>query len=115
MGTTATYQGRLEFVTTSKIYGWLHNQNNPAEECLIDLYVDGRFLGTHACNEHHKALTGLPGRNGFLAFNIPLPAGLLSIDGCCVNVKIHGTRMSVPGTPIVTSFQRAVAAQAPAR
>ncbi|WP_377806284.1 glycosyltransferase family 4 protein (plasmid) [Azospirillum sp. A29] len=108
IGTTATYQGRLEFITTNKIYGWLHNQSNPAEECLIDLYVDGRFLGTHACNEHHKALSGLPGRNGFLAFNIPLPAGLLSINGCCVDVKIHGTRMSIPGAPVVTSFQRAV-------
>lgn len=105
---SANYQGRLEFVTTGKIYGWLHNQSNPAEECLVDLYVDGRFLGTHACNEHHRALTGLPGRNGFLAFNIPLPAGLLSIDGCCVDVKIHGTRMSIPGAPVVTGLHRAV-------
>lgn len=104
----ATYQGRLEFVTTSKIYGWLHNQSNPAEECLVDLYVDGRFLGTHACNEHHKALSGLPGRNGFLAFNIPLPTGLLSIDGCCVDIKIHGTRISIPGAPVVTGLHRAV-------
>ncbi|KAA0593715.1 glycosyltransferase involved in cell wall biosynthesis [Azospirillum lipoferum] len=108
IGTIATYQGRLEFVTTGKIYGWLHNQSNPAEECLIDLYVDGRFLGTHACNEHHKALSGLPGRNGFLAFNIPLPAGLLSIDGCCVDIKIHGTRMSIPGAPVITGLHRAV-------
>lgn len=105
---TATYQGRLEFVTTSKIYGWLHNQSSPAEECLVDLYIDGRFLGTHTCNEHHKALSGLPGRNGFLAFNIPLPAGLLSIDGCCVDIKIHGTRMSIPGAPVVTGLHRAV-------
>lgn len=105
---SATYQGRLEFVTTGKIYGWLHNQSNPAEECLVDLYVDGRFLGTHACNEHHRALTGLPGRNGFLAFNIPLPAGFLSIDGCCVDVKVHGTRMSIPGAPVVTGLHRAV-------
>ncbi|CAO3459835.1 glycosyltransferase family 4 protein [Azospirillum largimobile] len=104
----ATYQGRLEFVTTSKIYGWLHNQSNPAAECLVDLYVDGRFLGTHACNEHHKALSGLPGRNGFVAFNIPLPTGFLSIDDCCVDVKIHGTRMSIPGAPVVTSLHRAV-------
>lgn len=105
---TATYQGRLEFVTTGKIYGWLHNQSSPAEECLVDLYVDGRFLGTHACNEHHKVLSELPGRNGFLAFNIPLPAGLLSIDGCCVDIKIHGTRMSIPGAPVVTGLHRAV-------
>jgi len=104
----ATYQGRLEFVTTGKIYGWLHNQSSPAEECLVDLYVDGRFLGTHACNEHHPALSTLPGRSGFLAFNIPLPTGLLSIDGCCVDVKIHGTRMSIPGAPIVTGLRRAV-------
>ena len=104
----ATYQGRLEFVTTGNLYGWLHNQSNPAAECLVDLYVDGRFLGTHACNEHHQTLSGLPGRNGFVAFNIPLPAGLLSIDGCCVDVKIHGTRMSIPGAPIVTSLHRAV-------
>ncbi|PWC59581.1 hypothetical protein TSH7_20230 [Azospirillum sp. TSH7] len=108
IGTSTTYQGRLEFVTTTKIYGWLHNQSNPAQECLVDLYVDGRFLGTHACNEHHKALTGLPGRNGFLAFNIPLPAGLLSIDRCCVDVKIHGTKTSIPGAPVVTSLHRAV-------
>ncbi|WP_042699010.1 glycosyltransferase family 4 protein [Azospirillum sp. B506] len=107
-GKTATYQGRLEFVTTNKIYGWLHNQSNPMEECLVDLHVDGRFLGTYACNEHHKALSGLPGRNGFLAFNIPLPAGLLSIDGCCVDLKIHGTRMSIPGAPVVTGLHRAV-------
>ena len=104
----ATYQGRLEFVTTGKIYGWLHNQSNPTAECLIDLYVDGRFLGTHACNEHHQALSGLPGRNGFVAFNIPLPAGLLSIEDCCMDVKIHGTRVSIPGAPIVTSLHRAV-------
>lgn len=108
IGTSATYRGGLEFVTTNKIYGWLHNQSNPAEECLVDLYVDERFLGTHACNEHHKALTDLPGRNGFLAFNIPLPIGLLSVDHCCVDVKIHGTRISVPGAPIVTGLHRAV-------
>lgn len=108
IGTSTTYQGRLEYVTTTKIYGWLYNQSNPAQECLVDLYVDGRFLGTHTCNEHHKALTGLPGRNGFLAFNIPLPAGLLSIDRCCVDVKIHGTKTSIPGAPVVTSLHRAV-------
>lgn len=103
-----TYQGRLEFITLNKVYGWLHNQSSPAAECLVDLYVDGRFLGTHACNEYHKALGGLPDRNGFVAFNIPLPAGLLSIDGCCVDIKIHGTRVSIPGAPIVTSLHRAV-------
>ena len=108
IGATATYQGRLEFITTGKIYGWLHHQSNPTEECLVDLYVDGRFLGTHACNEHHQALSGLPGRNGFLAFNIPLPAGLLSVDRCCVDVKIHGTKISIPGAPITTSLHRAV-------
>ncbi|WP_109095141.1 glycosyltransferase family 4 protein [Azospirillum sp. TSH64] len=105
---SATYQGRLEFVTSRKIYGWLHNQSNPAKECLVDLYVDGRFLGTHACNEHHKALTNLSGRNGFLAFNIPLPEGLLSTEDCCVDVKIHGTAASIPGAPLVTNLRRAV-------
>ena len=104
----ATYQGRLEFVTTGKIYGWLHNQSSPAAECLVDLYVDGRFFGTHACNEHHKTLSGLPGRNGFVAFNIPLPAGLLSTDDCCVDVKIHGTGASIPDAPVITSLHRAV-------
>lgn len=104
----ATYQGRLEFVTTSKAYGWLHDQSHPEKECLVDLYVDGRFFGTHACNEHHKALIGLPGRNGFLAFNIPLPAGLLSTEDCTVDVRIHGTAASIPGAPIVTNTHRAV-------
>ncbi len=105
---TATYQGRLEFITTGKVYGWLHNQTHPAEECLVDLYVDGRFLGTHACNEHHEALSQLPGRNGFLVFNIPLPVGLLSAENCIVDVRIHGTGMSIPNSPIVTNLHRAL-------
>ncbi|WP_146210688.1 glycosyltransferase [Azospirillum sp. TSO35-2] len=95
-------------MSTSAVYGWLHNQTAPAAECLVDLYVDGRFLGTHACDEHHEALAGLPERNGFLAFNIPLPGGLLSAENCIVDVRIHGTTTSIPGAPLVTSRHRAV-------
>ena len=104
----ATYQGRLEFITLNKVYGWLLNQSNPAQECLVDLYVDGRFLGTHACNEHHEALKELAERNGFLGFSIPLPAALLSAESCTMDVRIHGTATSIPGSPIVTDVNRTV-------
>lgn len=102
------YQGRLEFVTTVKIYGWLFNKADPGAECLVDLYVNGWLVGTYPCNEYHEALASLPGHNGYGVFNIPLPAGLLGLEECTVDVRIHGTGLSIPNSPIVTNLNRAV-------
>ncbi|CAO3411700.1 glycosyltransferase [Azospirillum largimobile] len=102
------YQGRLEFITTGKIYGWLVNKTRPEMECLVDLYVNGWFMGTHPCNEYHEALASLPGHKGFGVFNIPLPQDMLGMEDCVVDVRIHGTATSIPNAPIVTNLHRAV-------
>ncbi|WP_341992861.1 glycosyltransferase [Azorhizobium sp. AG788] len=102
------YQGRLEFITTGKIYGWLVNKTQPELECLVDLYVNGWFMGTYPCNEYHEALASLPGHKGFGVFNIPLPPDLLGVEDCVVDIRIHGTAASIPNAPIVTSLHRAI-------
>lgn len=101
-----SFKGVLEFVTVRKIYGWLLNETRPDEECSVDLYVDGRFHGTYPCNEYHPSLADASSRQGYVLFSIPTPETLLTDRDVTVDVRIHGTAASLPGSPLRTSLHR---------
>lgn len=100
------FKGFLEFVTARKIYGWLYNETRPDDECSVDLYIDGRFHGTYPCNEYHPSLADASSRHGYVLFSIPTPETLLTDRDVTVDVRIHGTATSLPGSPFRTGLCR---------
>lgn len=100
------FKGFLEFVTVRKIYGWLYNEDRHDDECFVDLYIDGRFQGTYPCNEYHPSLADSSSRHGYVLFSIPTPQTLLTDRDVTVDVRIHGTSVSLPGSPLRTSLCR---------
>jgi len=102
------FKGFLEFVTIRKIYGWLVNEDCPEEEMFVDLYVNGRLHGVYPCNEYHPSLASSLGRDGHVVFSIPTPDEVLAEEDVVVDVRIHGTTTSIPGSPVHTGIGRIV-------
>ncbi|NYZ17834.1 glycosyltransferase [Azospirillum sp. RWY-5-1] len=104
--TEVRYVGNLEYVTVDRVCGWLRNDSAPHVPCHVDLYVDDGFVGTYAADRYQPQLDGSNGRSKFCYFEIPIH-GLGSAD-TVIDVRIAGTRVSLPNAPVRTCHDRAL-------
>jgi Spherulation-specific family 4 len=93
------YNGFLDAVTCDIIDGWAWDSSQPNSPINVDVYDGTTLIATLPADKFRPDLQPAGIGNGYHAFHVPLPAGLIDKQAHSVSVKFSGTVIDLDRSP----------------
>jgi hypothetical protein len=85
------YEGYVDGVDCNIVTGWAWNRTLPDTPINVDIYTDGRYIGTAAASAYRQDLAAAGKGNGYHVFTFPIPASLHDGYAHAISVRFGGT------------------------
>jgi hypothetical protein len=98
-------EGQLDLVDAESISGWVWDRNLPWPPSKLDIYDGETLLATVPANKFRRDLLDAGIGSGQHAFDYPTPAELKDGKSHTIRVKVSGTDVDLPGSPVAGTLK----------